>query len=150
MNEKIKNNAGKVKKSIYLICGILLLAIGILGIFLPLLPTTVFLILSSYCFMRSSPALNKWLTNHKHLGVYIKNYRDRTGIPMSSKISSLLMLWISITASAFFFTENIYIRLLLMAIAIGVTIHILLLKTLKKESVLNINNISKRNETIAA
>ncbi|MGD8782559.1 MAG: YbaN family protein [Ignavibacteria bacterium] len=121
-SENVKNDLSKIKKTIFLIAGIIFLVTGILGIFLPLLPTTIFLIFSSYCFMKSSPALNSWLTKHKHLGVYIKNYRYRTGVPMSSKVSSILMLWISITTSALLFTENIYIRLLLPAIAVGITL----------------------------
>lgn len=118
-------------KYFYLISGFLLVAIGVIGIFLPLLPTTIFLILASICFVRSSPKANEWLRNHKILGMYIKNYQDKSGLTIKSKIFNITFLWIMISASAIFFTELWYIRFLLFAIAIGVTFHILLIKTKK-------------------
>jgi len=116
---------------LYLISGILLVAIGVIGIFLPLLPTTIFLILASACFIKGSPKANEWLRNHKILGVYIKNYQDKTGLSIKAKVFNITLLWIMILSSAFFFTEELLIRLLLLAIAIGVTIHLLMIKTKK-------------------
>jgi len=108
-----------------------LVAIGVIGIFLPLLPTTIFLILASACFIKGSPKANEWLRNHKILGVYIKNYQDKTGLSIKAKVFNITLLWIMILSSAFFFTEELLIRLLLLAIAIGVTIHLLMIKTKK-------------------
>jgi len=116
---------------LYLISGILLVAIGVIGIFLPLLPTTIFLILASACFIKGSPKANEWLRNHKILGVYIKNYQDKTGLSIKAKVFNITLLWIMILSSAYFFTEELLIRLLLLAIAIGVTIHLLMVKTKK-------------------
>jgi len=115
----------------YLISGILLVAIGVIGIFLPILPTTIFLILASACFIKSSPQANEWLRNHKILGMYIKNYQDKSGLTIKSKIINIIFLWMMISVSALFFTELMYIKLLLLAIAIGVTIHLLMVKTKK-------------------
>jgi len=115
----------------YLISGILLVAIGFIGIFLPILPTTIFLILASACFIKSSPRTNEWLRNHKILGMYIRNYQDKSGLAIKSKIFNILFLWIMILSSAFFFTEEFFIKLILIAIAIGVTIHLLMIKTKK-------------------
>ncbi|MDP2301796.1 MAG: YbaN family protein [Ignavibacteria bacterium] len=117
----------------YLISGFLLVGIGILGIFLPLLPTTIFLILASACFMKSSPRANEWLKNNKYLGPYVKNYQEKTGLTKTTKIINIIILWISISLSAFYLTEEFYIRVLLAIIAVGVTIHLLMIKT-KKES----------------
>jgi uncharacterized protein len=116
-------------KYFYLISGFFLVVIGVIGIFLPVLPTTIFLILASICFVKSSPKANEWLRNHKILGMYIKNYQDKSGLTIKSKIFNIFFLWIMISASAIFFTELLYIRLMLFAIAIGVTIHLLLIKT---------------------
>jgi len=113
----------------YLISGFLLVGIGILGIFLPLLPTTIFLILASACFMKSSPRANEWLKNNKYLGPYVKNYQEKTGLTKTTKIINIIVLWISISVSAFYLTEEFYIRLLLVVIAVGVTIHLLMIKT---------------------
>lgn len=118
-------------KYFYLVSGFLLVTIGVIGIFLPVLPTTIFLILASACFIKSSPQANEWLRNHKVLGMYIKNYQDGTGLTIKSKIINITLLWLMISVSAFLFTELWYIRLLLFLIAVGVTIHLVLVKTRK-------------------
>ena len=129
-NTSIKS-LSPVIKYFYLISGFLLVAIGVIGIFLPLLPTTIFLILASVCFVKSSPRANEWLRNHKVLGAYIKNYQDKSGLTITSKIFNLILLWGMITVSAFLFTDGLYIRLLLFAIAMGVSIHLVMIKTKK-------------------
>lgn len=132
--QETKNEAVRlpgIYRYLYFISGILLVAIGVIGIFLPILPTTIFLILASACFIKSSPKANEWLRNHKILGMYIKNYQDKSGLTVKSKIFDLTFLWIMISASAIFFTELWYIKVLLLAIAIGVTIHLLMIKTKK-------------------
>lgn len=112
-----------------MISGVLLVAIGVIGIFLPVLPTTIFLILASACFVKGSPKANEWLRNHKILGAYLKNYQDKSGLTVKSKIFGITFLWVMILTSAYYFTEELFIRLLLIAIAIGVTIHLLMIKT---------------------
>jgi len=121
-----------IYRYLYFISGVLLVAIGVIGIFLPILPTTIFLILASACFIKSSPKANEWLRNHKMLGMYIKNYQDGSGLTVNSKIFNITFLWIMISASALFFTELWYLKILLLVIAFGVTIHLLMIKT-KKE-----------------
>lgn len=118
----------------YLIAGFLLVTIGIIGIFLPLLPTTIFLILASACFVKSSPKANEWLRNHKILGIYLKNYNDKSGFTIKSKIFSIIFLWISISISGVLLTNEFYIRIILLVIAIGVTIHLLMIKTMRSET----------------
>lgn len=115
----------------YLASGFLLVAIGVIGIFLPLLPTTIFLILASACFVKSSPRANEWLKNNKYLGPYLKNYQEKTGLTVKSKFLTLILLWVSILASAVFLTNEFYIKLILLAIAAGVSIHIISIKTKK-------------------
>jgi len=119
---------------LYLISGFILVAIGVVGIFLPLLPTTIFLILASICFLKSSPKANEWLRNHKVLGGYIDNYQNKTGLTRNAKLANIITLWTSISLSAFLLTDELYIRIILLAIAIGVTIHLLMIKTKKTVS----------------
>lgn len=107
------------------------LALGIAGIFLPLLPTTPFLLLSAAFFAKSSEKYYNKLIDHKTLGPYIKNFRENRSIPLRVKIVSVSLLWITILCSAFFAVEKIAVRILLIAIAIGVSIHILSYKTKK-------------------
>lgn len=127
--EKVKSLKPSLIRYAYLVSGFLLVAIGVIGIFLPILPTTIFLILASACFVKSSPKANEWLRNNKYLGPYLKNYQDGTGLTIRSKIFTLLFLWSSILFSAYYFTEEFYIRIILLAIAVGVSIHIITIKT---------------------
>lgn len=129
--EKTKTLKIKLFRYAYLTAGILLVMIGVIGIFLPLLPTTIFLILASACFVKSSPKANDWLRNHKILGIYLKNYQDKTGLTVKTKAVTITFLWLSIIFSAFFLTSEFYIRMILLAIAVGVSIHLILVKTKK-------------------
>lgn len=136
MTNETKENSlelPKIYRYFYFISGILLVVIGVIGIFLPVLPTTIFLILASACFIKSSPKANDWLRNHKILGQYIKNYQDGSGLTVKSKIFNLIFLWSMILVSALLLTKSLVIKLVLLAIAVGVTIHILMIKT-KRDS----------------
>lgn len=123
----------KLKKTLLVIAGTAFVTIGIIGIFVPLLPTTVFFLLAAYCYARSSKKFYDKLLNNKWFGSYIKNYREKKGISLRVKIVSLLVLWITILYSGFVISENIYVRIGLLIIAIGVSIHLLTLKTYKPE-----------------
>lgn len=113
------------KKTIFLICGFFFTGIGILGIFTPLLPTTVFLLIAAYFFSRSSERFYYWLLNSKILGNYLRAYREGVPIPFISKITSIVFLWVMLGLSIVTFVESTVIRILLIVIGIGVTIHIL-------------------------
>ena len=118
-------------KYLLIAIGTLSVALGLLGIFLPILPTTPFLLLAAACYIRSSERFYCWLINNRWLGEYIKNYREKKGIPQRAKIYTISLLWITILASAIFFVDILAIRILLILIAIGVTTHIASIKTLK-------------------
>lgn len=107
-----------------IILGTISLALGIIGIFLPLLPTTPFLLLTAFLYFRSSPKAYNWLINQKHLGPYIINYREKKIIPVRIKIIALSLLWLSIINCIIFLVDSIWVKIILLAIAIGVTIHI--------------------------
>lgn len=111
--------------------GSLFLGLGILGIFLPLLPTTPFLLLAAACFARSSKKLYEWLLNNRWFGSYIRNYREGKGIPLKVKIVSLALLWMAIVYSTVFVASGFLVRFILVLIAICVTIHILSFKALR-------------------
>jgi len=127
----------KFLQALLIFAGTLSLSIGILGIFLPLLPTTVFLLMSAWCYTRSSPKLYNWLITNKYFGVYFRNYREKRGIPMKAKIVSISLLWLSIGYSITI-VSMIWVKILLFAIAVGVTIHLVMLKTYRPENIENI------------
>ena len=114
-----------------IVAGTVFLGIGIIGIFLPLLPTTPFILLAASCYARSSKRLYDWLLNNRWFGNYVKNYREGKGIPRRVKILSVSFLWIVIGYSVLFVVNAFSIRIILFLIALGVTIHILSIKTLK-------------------
>lgn len=121
-----------MKRTIGIILGGVSLGLGILGIFLPLLPTTPFLLLSAAIWMRSSPRLHAWLLGHKRLGPYIRNFQEHRAIPIAAKVVAVSMLWASIGACIFFVVEGkLWAQILLAAVAAGVTWHILSYKTLR-------------------
>lgn len=124
---------GRTKKVLFIILGTLCVVLGVIGIVLPILPTTPFLLLASYLYFRSSLRFYNFLINHKVLGFYIKSYIEKKGIPVKVKVINLVLLWTVISISAFVAIDNNYIRILLYVIAVGVTIHILMLKTLKEK-----------------
>ena len=111
-------------KLILRIVGTISLILGIIGIALPVLPTTPFLLLTAYCFLRSAPAWHKRLLESKHLGTFIKNFQVNKCIPVRIKVYSISMLWITICISCIF-VSLWWVRILLLVIAIGVTWHIL-------------------------
>lgn len=111
-----------------IICGFVSLVVGMLGIFLPLLPTTPFLLLSAYCFARSSRKFHRWLLGNTILGKYIRNYREGRGMTLRAKICTLSLLWATILVSAYF-CPIIYVKIGLLLVAIGVTIHVVRIKT---------------------
>ncbi len=75
----------KVKETLYVGSGLLMVGLGAAGIVLPLLPTTPFLLLAAFLFARSSRRLHDWLLNHPQLGPYIHAFRDKTGLTRSQK-----------------------------------------------------------------
>ena len=119
-----------MKKTILVIFGSLSLVMGITGIFLPILPTTPFLLLAAALFARSSERLYVWLINHKIFGEYIRNFREDKAISLQAKIISISTLWLFMSYSIFFIVSHRwYLQALLASIALGVTIYILSFKT---------------------
>jgi uncharacterized membrane protein YbaN (DUF454 family) len=118
-------------KPIFIVLGIISVALGVLGIFLPVLPTTPFLLLATALFAKSSEKLYRRLLDNKYLGNYIKDFQEHRSIKLRIKIISISMLWISITCSALFAVKILWLQILLFAIAVAVSIHILSFKTRK-------------------
>lgn len=121
-----------MKKKLLFILGFLSLILGVVGVVLPILPTTPFLLLSAYCFSRSSEKFHKFILENKVFGQYIRDYNEKKGITLKNKIIALSVLTIGISYS-FYKVPNIYMRIMLIVVFIGVTVHIVKLRTLKKE-----------------
>jgi uncharacterized membrane protein YbaN (DUF454 family) len=109
--------------------GWLSVVLGVLGIFLPLLPTTPFLLLAAACFVRSSPKFYQWLIQHPKLGRYILAYLEGSGIPKRAKIITIMMIAATMSFSIYL-VPLIWVKGLLIAIGVCVSIYILKQPTL--------------------
>lgn len=128
-----KNRKQKVVSALLFFAGTLSLTLGAIGIFLPILPTTPFLLLAAACYLRSSERMHKWLLGNRWFGEYIRNYQEGRGIPLKTKMAAMTVLWITIIYSAFFVLDEILIaHVTLLLIALAVSVHLIRLPTLKK------------------
>jgi uncharacterized membrane protein YbaN (DUF454 family) len=118
-----------VRKAVLIFAGTVFVGLGVLGMFLPLLPTTVFLLMAAYCYSRSSDRFHTWLLNNRLCGKYISNYKSGRGMSLRDKVITLSFLWISIGFSIWIISGGLWVNLLLAAVAVGVTAHILWIKT---------------------
>ncbi|WP_109514091.1 YbaN family protein [Pseudomonas ovata] len=111
-----------------LAAGWLSVALGIIGIFLPVLPTTPFLLLAAGCFARSSPRFYHWLVDHPRLGPWIRDYLNGHGIPFKAKVYTIALMWVSIGLSCWFVPLT-WVRIVLLVCATLVSVWILKYKT---------------------
>lgn len=112
------------KKYLFITAGWLCVGVAVLGIFLPLIPTTPLLLLAAACFVRGSEKLYNWLLNHRQLGPYIRDFREGRGIPRKAKISTIAVMWTTIGISILIL-RLIWVKVLLFFIAAGVTVYLL-------------------------
>jgi len=122
-----------LRKGLLILAGALSMGLAVAGIFLPVLPTTPFLLLAAACFMRSSDRLYRWLITHRWFGPYIRNYREHGAITRHSKAMALLLLWGTLCYSIMWVVRALPLRVLLLVIGAGVTVHVLSLRTLTPE-----------------
>ncbi len=122
-----------LRKLLLMSAGVLAVGLGVIGVFLPLLPTTPFLLLAAACFIRSSDKLYEWLTNHRWFGTYIKNYREHRATTRMTKVVTLALLWGTIGYTALVVFDGWQLRTLLLVVALGVTVHVLSLGTIAGE-----------------
>jgi uncharacterized membrane protein YbaN (DUF454 family) len=121
-------------RTLLIVSGTLCVALGILGMFLPVLPTTPFLLLAAICYARSSKRFYNWLMTNRWFGAYIRNYREGRGITLKQKVLTISLLWLTIGYAAWFVLSLWWVKLILFGIAIGVTFHLIRIKTFKPDA----------------
>ncbi len=109
---------------IYLVFGWLSVGLGVVGIFLPLLPTTPFMLLAAWLFAKGSPRLHDWICNHPRFGASIRQWNDHGVINRRAKILAMLAFLVVITASLVF-VENRWVVMIQLLVAIPVSCFIL-------------------------
>lgn len=115
-------------RTLYTVLGSMALGLGVLGIFLPLLPTTPFLLLAAFCFLRGSPRMHAWLMSHRVLGPYIRDFQEGRGIPLQSKCIAMALMWPSLAVSAWIMPVA-WARWLLLIPGVAVSIYLWRLPT---------------------
>ncbi|MFI8481214.1 YbaN family protein [Pseudomonas sp. NPDC078700] len=129
MTGKVRQSRNPAVRYALLAIGWLSVALGVIGIFLPVLPTTPFLLLAAACFMRSSERFYDWLVNHPKLGPWIRDYLEGEGIPRKAKIYSISLMWLSIGLSCYL-VPMFWARVFMLTSSVCVTVYILRQKTL--------------------
>lgn len=122
-----------VRTKLFAGLGFLTLALGVVGIFVPLLPTTPFLLVSLFAFSRSTPAMADKILSNKYLAPYVEGYFAGAGLSVKQKFRTLAMMWGVMTLSAVFATDLWWVRLVLFLIAVLVTIHIVTMKSSRRD-----------------
>lgn len=124
-----------IKRALFIGAGTLCVALGTLGIALPVLPTTPFLLAAAFFYLRGSARMYRWLHTNPVFGEYLRRYRSGEGLPLSLKISTITLLWLSLGASALLAVPDTMwpVRLLLAAVGTGVTIHLVRIRTFRKK-----------------
>lgn len=129
LRSEVQLARGSIARWFYVIAGSLSLALGLIGLFLPIVPTTPFLLLTAFCFARGSERFYVWLLTNRYFGSYIRAWRNNEGVPFAVKVYALLLLWYVLAMSAFFFVPLWSVRILFLLVGVGVTIYIVQLPT---------------------
>jgi uncharacterized membrane protein YbaN (DUF454 family) len=134
-----KEQGRKIAKTLWFIAGTICVVLGAIGIVLPILPTTPFLLAAAACYYKSSEKMHSWLLNNKWFGEYIRNYTEGKGLTRKTKITALTVLWITIILSTVFMLHRLLpaqlvlpLQLVMIAVAVAVSLHILRLPTFNK------------------
>lgn len=122
------DKARGLKRILLIVSGSISLILGLIGLLLPVLPTTPFLLLSAGCFLRSSRRLYLWLLNHRLFGSTIRNYLLCHAVRKRTRNSALIILWGSLLLSGIL-VQNLWVRIILSVVGGGVTWHLLSLQT---------------------
>jgi uncharacterized protein len=117
-----------IARLLFILLGTLCLLVDILGIFLPILPATPFLLLASACYVHGSHTLHRWLMRNRYLGAYITTIQERRGMPLQAKVLTIVVLWASLLFSASR-VDSLLVDVMLLMVGIGVTTLLVRFKT---------------------
>ncbi len=123
----------QLKRRLFVIAGTVFLAVGVVGIIVPVLPTTPFLLLTAICYTRGSARLYAALLRNRLCGSYLRNYLEGKGMSRRAKIRTIAFLLISLLSTALFLTESLTVRVILAVVLVGVSFHILTIRTLRNK-----------------
>ena len=125
------NISDHIKKVFFMVIGVIALVLGVIGLLLPVMPTVPFLLLASYCFIRSSEKFYNWLIHHPVLGKYIKSYMEERSITKMTKVYGVASVWFSLGITIYV-VPWLVLKISLGIVGIALSIYILSLKTTQK------------------
>ncbi|NJD19161.1 MAG: DUF454 domain-containing protein [Gemmatimonadetes bacterium] len=124
---------GPLRRGVYFAVGAGSVVMGVIGIFVPLWPTTCFLLLAGWCFARSSRRAELWLHGNRLFGRYLRDYRERRIISAQVRTASLTVMWLFMGASAVALWKHLWAVALLVLVGVAVTVHLVALPTAARE-----------------
>lgn len=142
-----RSRPGTPLRILLVAAGLICVGLGFAGVFVPLLPTTPFLLLAAACFLRSSDRFYRWLMGNRYVGEYLRNYIEHRATTMGTKVGSITTLWCCLGLAGLFFTESWLVRAVLLTVGIGVTIHLASLRTIRSENALGRGYWQRRAES---
>lgn len=125
-----------VKRALLVGAGCLSLGLGVIGILIPVLPTTPLLLLASFFFLKSSHRLHTWLLTHRLLGPYIYQWQVNKAISLHTKVGALALLWVGVGISIIL-VASVWIDLLLVVVLIAVSVHLIRMRTMQARELQN-------------
>lgn len=130
--DELNISKSRILRVVLIAAGWLNVALGVIGIFLPVMPTTVFFLIAAACFAKSSEKFYWWLLNNKQFGKLIRDFREKRGMPLKSKIIAVSLLIVVIGYSAIFAVDSLVIKILLVTIGISVSVYLISLNTIRE------------------
>jgi len=127
-----KKKRHRITRILLMTAGTVCVGLGAVGMVLPILPSTPFLLLAAACYCRSSDKLYNWLITNKHFGALIKNYREGKGLTVKTKITAVTVLWTTILVSTVFFVNLLVAQIAMIFVAVAVSTYLLRLPTFRK------------------
>jgi uncharacterized membrane protein YbaN (DUF454 family) len=119
----------RIKARLLFYTGWIFVVLGFIGVILPLVPTTPFLLVATAIFYKTSPRFYNWILGNRYFGRYIRDFKEKRGIPLRVKIVALLFMWTSLLLSTFYLVPLMWVKILMLFIGIAVTVHIMNIKT---------------------
>lgn len=124
-------SSSRVIRWAFIALGSMLVAVGVVGLFLPLLPSTVFFLMALGCYGKSSPGAYRWMTTNGLFGRHLREYKEEKGATIAAKVTSIVSLWLGIGMSAFLI-GNVWVTASLLVVAVAVSAHLFRLKTIQR------------------
>lgn len=129
LRAELRLSSAPLIRWLFVVGGTISLVLGLIGVFLPIMPTTPFLLLTAFCYARGSERFYFWLLTNKYFGSYIRAWRNNEGVPIKVKMYVLALLWYVLAMSAIFVVPLWQVRVLFFLVGAGVTIYIVRLPT---------------------